>query len=811
MIELLSPAGDFECLKAAVQSGCDAVYFAAKSFGARAFASNFDDKTLKEAIQYAKIRNVKTHLTLNTLIKENEFEEAILLAQKAYQYGIDSLIVQDLGLGMEFIKRFPDLPIHASTQMTVHNLEGVLALKNLGFKRAILSRELSYEEIQFICQNTDMEIEVFIHGALCISYSGQCLFSSMIGGRSGNRGKCAQTCRLPYELVQSNGILNSNTSSFPSTASLQKLDQGYLLSTRDLCGLEYLPQLIDAGVTSLKIEGRMKNPEYVATVTRIYRKYINLASQKKSNFAIDEEDKIALMQVFNRGGFSSGHLASQENRNLVFKEKQNNMGIYIGSISHYNPKKGLVTCTLENKLSIGDSISFEKEPTKYTISELMDKNQNIKTALPSQTITFGRMKGTIKPGDKIYKIKDKMLSNFTKEFLAKENVKNKLTCKIKIKNGQKIEVMIACKTFHTDITYTYNFIPQAAQNLGLTKEKIISQFQKTSDTEFEFSHFEIDLDNNLFMPISILNDIRRFGIEKIREQILKTFKREAKTLQPTSIISPLEYKKQEQKISLLLNQLHLDKNYTSLKAVDKLYIPLKYFGDANYLDLLTYFSNRFNLYIYMPTIIRKNNITTCKSILKKALLTLNIKGIVLSNLSQLQLIPASSHFDIVGNYTLNIYNRHSSQVLKSLGFHTLTISPELEEKAILSICEKAPLPNELIAYGNIPVMTMNYCLLGKSNKCYPSCPRKCASNTKYFLKDRMGVLFRVVPDYTQTITTIYNSKIISIETKNFNIQFTRIDILDENIEEINHIIQTVKNGNRLEGEIYTNGNLRRTI
>lgn len=184
MIELLSPVGDFECLKAAVQTGANAVYFGAKSFGARAFASNFDDSSLEDAINYAKLRNVKTNLTLNTLIKENEFEDAFNLAKKAYEFGIDAIIIQDLGLAKELIKTFPNLPIHASTQMTIHNLEGVNLLKELGFKRVVLSRELSLEEIKYICQNTDIEIEAFIHGALCISYSGQCLFSSMIGGRS---------------------------------------------------------------------------------------------------------------------------------------------------------------------------------------------------------------------------------------------------------------------------------------------------------------------------------------------------------------------------------------------------------------------------------------------------------------------------------------------------------------------------------------------------------------------------------------------------------------------------------------------------
>jgi len=200
-VELLSPAGDFECLKAAVQNGADSVYFGANLFSARAFAHNFDLEELEKAILYAKLRGVKTNLTLNTLIKDSEFDDAINLASKAYEFGIDAIIVQDLGLAKKLIKMFPDLPIHGSTQMTVHNLNGALELQELGFKRVVLSRELSANEIEYITKNSDIEIECFAHGALCISYSGQCLFSSMLGGRSGNRGKCAGPCRLPYELL----------------------------------------------------------------------------------------------------------------------------------------------------------------------------------------------------------------------------------------------------------------------------------------------------------------------------------------------------------------------------------------------------------------------------------------------------------------------------------------------------------------------------------------------------------------------------------------------------------------------------------
>lgn len=306
--ELLSPVGDFECLKAAVQNGADAVYFGASEFSARASAKNFDLDELKKAIHYAKLRDVKTNLTLNTLIKNDEFEDAVFVASKAYEFGIDAIIVQDLGLAKFLINTFPDLPIHASTQMTVHNLEGVKILEKLGFKRVVLSRELSSVEIKDICKNSSVEIETFVHGALCMSYSGRCLFSSMIGGRSGNRGKCAQPCRLPYELVCDNSIL----------------DKGYLLSPRDLCALDFLPELVNSGVKCYKIEGRMKTPEYVATVTRIYRKYLDKIISNEP-YIIEDSDKKDLLQVFNRGNFSSGHLSSTENKNLVYSEKSNNM------------------------------------------------------------------------------------------------------------------------------------------------------------------------------------------------------------------------------------------------------------------------------------------------------------------------------------------------------------------------------------------------------------------------------------------------------------------------------------------------------
>ncbi len=399
--ELLVPAGDFECVRAGVQNGADCIYFGANMFSARASAKNFSREELKQVIEYCKIRNVKTNLTLNTLITDSEFADAVEVAKTAYEYGIDAIIVQDLGLARYLIKHFPGIEIHGSTQMSVHNLEGVLELEKLGFKRVVLAREVPINEIEYIRNNCNVDLEIFIHGALCISYSGQCLFSSLVGGRSGNRGKCAQPCRLPYTLLEED----------------KAIDKGYLLSPKDLCSLEYLPKLINLGVNSFKIEGRMKTPEYVATVTRIYRKYIDLAMSDE-DFIIDETDKKDLLQVFNRGGFSSGHLTSSPNKDLIFADKPNNIGLFLGNICKYNPNKGLVTLKLNESVSIGDCISIEGEEGAYTISELMEQDNNLKVAKSGQIVKLGRMKGNIKPGAKVYKLNSKSLFDNCKNTFA---------------------------------------------------------------------------------------------------------------------------------------------------------------------------------------------------------------------------------------------------------------------------------------------------------------------------------------------------------------------------------------------------------
>ena len=788
MIELLSPVGDFDCLKAAVQNGADAVYFGANSFSARAFASNFDDNTLEQAINYAKVRGVKTNLTLNTLIKNDEMYNAIALAKKAYEFGIDAIIVQDLGLAKYLIKNFPGLPVHASTQMSVHNLDGVIALQKMGFSRVVLSRELSLKEIEYICKNSDVEIEVFVHGALCISYSGQCLFSSMVGGRSGNRGKCAQPCRLPYDLLENDKII----------------DKGYLLSPRDLCGLEFLPQLIKSGVNCLKIEGRMKTPEYVATVTRIYRKYIDLA-EKNISFEIDEIDKQDLLQVFNRGGFSNGHLDSNSNQKLIYPQKSNNMGIFLGTISNFNSNQGHISFTTESKLHVGDKICVENkkhETSLYTISELMLNNKNIKEANLGDKIKIGRMKGNISVGDKIYKLSDKFLTSSAIDTLDKELRKINLTCEMTVKLNSPISLKVYDENISVEIIS--DIIPEIALKSPITKERLISQLCKTNNTPYNFQNIIINLGENLFISsIGGINELRRQALNKFEEKYISSFKR---NLDIDFKFEPLSRLHSAKKLSLLLNIISSNYDYSLLHGVSRIYIPFKFFLNKEFSNIISKICNSFDTFIYMPTIIRDNYNNLINKNLPQILNSYKISGFVLSNIGNFELLKNYKNYEFICNYTFNIFNNLSSC---ELPVNTITLSPELNKNDIENF--KTNKNVELIVYGKTPLMTSNYCLLGKSNKCYSSCSHKCNSSNKYYLKDRLGFLFRAIPDNIQTVTTIYNSKITSIEHKSLNIDYARIDILDEDISEINNIIDIVSSGNKLEGNIYTNGNFNKEI
>ena len=344
-MELLAPAGTKEAFLAAIANGANAVYLAGKKFGARAYASNFEEDELAEVIRHAHLKNMQVHVAVNTIVDRDELPQLREYLSFLYDVGADAVLLQDLGAVRLAKEIVPQMPLHASTQMTVHNIAGVQALEELGFSRVVLARELSIPEIREICKKSRVEIECFVHGALCVCYSGQCLMSSMIGGRSGNRGRCAQPCRLPYTLVdaQGNDVLGDTAGNF-------------LLSPRDLNAIELIPQLLDAGIDSLKIEGRMKRPEYVATIVHTYRKAIDhhLGVRRE---AVDDADRAHLAQVFNRD-FTTAYMEKRQGRYMMSDRRPNNRGLLIGRVTAYDRSSHMVTVKLSEGLSVRDQVDF---------------------------------------------------------------------------------------------------------------------------------------------------------------------------------------------------------------------------------------------------------------------------------------------------------------------------------------------------------------------------------------------------------------------------------------------------------------------
>lgn len=784
MVELLSPAGDLECLKTAVQTGADAVYFGASEFNARANAENFNKEELVQAIEYAKLRGVKTHLTINILIKNDEFEDAIKLVEFAYNAGIDAVIVQDLGLAKRIIELFPDLEVHSSTQMTIYNLAGAKKIESLGFSRCVLARELSIEEIEHVCKNTKIDIEVFIHGALCISYSGQCLMSSMIGGRSGNRGKCAGTCRLPYSLIN-NGKVQ---------------EHGYLLSSKDVCTLDIIPDLINAGVKSFKIEGRMKSKEYVGIVTSIYRKYINLAESGKK-YIVDEDDREKLLQIFNRGGFSTGYLKGKLGKDMMYTKRPNHMGVQVGEVISYNPSKGHVKIKLSKELNLGDSISINESSCK--ISELMSGNNNIKSASIGEVVTVGRIKGKILKGNKVYRTVSEKLNKEIIEFSSKENIKRPINAKIYLKENEPIKLEIEDIWSKTKLIKTEETIVKKAEKNGISKERIKEQLSKTGNTPFEIEEIQVVADDNIILPISAINSIRRNAIEKLQNEILKSFKRKKSISIECKPKNTVKNNTSEPKVSLVLNAFNENTNYSNLTGVDNIYIPLRLFLKNK--ETINKIIKKFNTYVLLPAITKGNYEILIENNLKEILRN-NIKGIVVSNFSHLELLKKYKveKLDLIANYTLNVSNSYTAQELEKLGVSKITLPPELDKESIQSLDRN--IKKEAIVYGRTLLMTTEYCTIGRVN----NCPGICEKGM-YKLKDRMGFEFPIYTDRVNCNNLIYNSKITSISWKDLNVDSIRIDTLEETEEEIQQIINIHKKGERLEGENYTNGNLNREI
>ena len=589
------------------------------------------------------------------------------------------------------------------------------------------------------------------------------------------------TCRLPYNLLKDN----------------KEQEKGYLLSSKDVCSLDILPKLLSIGVKSFKIEGRMKSPEYVGIVTSIYRKYIDLAESNKE-YIVDKKDKEILMQIFNRGGFSTGYLNGKLGKEMMYTKKPNHMGILIGNVISYNKNKGYVKIKLNKKLNLGDSISIQDSTCK--ISELMIENTNIKSANEGQVVTIGRIHGNIKEGLKIYKTVD---INLNKEFEQKncrEKIKRKINCKIKLIESQNLEIELEDILGNTKINYISKIVVGKAEKGGLTKQRIEEQISKTGNTVFEIKNIEIIMDNNIIVPISAINEIRRSGLEQLENKLVQSFKRDytrdnTKLLEYNTNISSNKIK-----VNLCLNNISENIDYTKLKNIDNIYIPFRFFLNDKFKKIINSICLNFNTYILLPSVAKGNYE---KLIKQKISEIANIKGVIVSNISQIEYVK-NKNIELIANYTLNIANNYTVQELKKMRFTKFIVSPEFNKQTIQNF--ENIIDKEVIVYGRTLLMTSEYCVIGP----YFNCKGLCEKG-KYELKDRMNFKFPVYTDRLNCNNLIYNSKITSICWKDLNVNSIRIDILEETEQEIQDIINTHIKNERLEGEIYTNGNLNKDI
>ena len=494
-IEILAPAGSYESLEAAVKAGADAVYIGGTRFGARAFADNLQEDMLLRAIDFAHLHGCKIYLTVNTLLKERELEELYSYLLPYYCHGLDAVIVQDIGVLTFIREQFPDLPIHASTQMTITNALGAKFLEELGVERVVTARELQLSEIREIANQTSMEIESFVHGALCYCYSGQCLYSSMIGGRSGNRGQCAQPCRLPYRVGN-------------------KANQ-YLLSLKDICTLEYIPELVEAGITSFKIEGRMKKPEYVALVTAMYRKYVDLYLEKgKRGFFVDPKDREKLMDLYNRGGSHGGYYFTKNGRDMLSLTRPNHAGVPVLKVVEFRGKN--ITAKALTTLHKGDVIELPGEEN-YTIASDASCGQTVQlSTFKNQKIEKGQILNRTRNEALISEIKDTILSRKPQETIEGE---------LSLALHEPMKLKLQCGDISVTVTGDE---PQEALNQPMDEERIRKQMCKTGNTPFVFRSLSIQMEGSLFVPMQALNELRRQALEQLETEILSVYRRTKK-------------------------------------------------------------------------------------------------------------------------------------------------------------------------------------------------------------------------------------------------------------------------------------------
>ncbi|MDU3009890.1 MAG: DUF3656 domain-containing protein [Peptoniphilus harei] len=707
--ELLAPAGDMAALKAAVSAGANAVYLGYDEFSARAKAKNFNKEELREAINYAHLRDVKIYVTFNILIADFEIKRAMESVKMLYDIGVDALILQDLGIAREIRKNFPDFEVHASTQMAVNNFYGAKFLKEMGFSRVVLARETPLFELEKI-KELDIDVETFIHGALCVSYSGECLMSSMIGGKSGNRGECAQACRKSYEILD-----------FDKNKIGKRL---YYISPKDLNTLDDVAKIINSGGYSLKIEGRMKNPEYVYTVVSSYKKSL----ENK----LSQEDKDDTEQVFNRG-FTKGLFNGDFGNDFISSDRPDNRGIEIGKV--LGATKNSAKVIFYEDVFEGDGLEFISNSGRFG----MRSNSFYEANIPHEINLFkapilnSKINRTF--SKKLYEKVDEKIENF--------DYKRELDIDLRIKIGER--PLIKVKSGDLSANFELDRVVEVAKKSGLDRDRVIENISKTGDSIFQVKNINLDLDDNAFLPISSINELRREATKILENRILEG------SIDRVEIENNLENKKFERqnkdkksKIKVFFNKFR-DLENSSLKDIDEIIIRAKDLEKFN-----KKFKSR-EVSIYLDKFYSYKELENLREYILK---NQNVRGIWINNLSEYYIFKDDG-LEINGDIGINVFNRLTSDFFKDLGLNSITLSPELNSGQIQKIINKNDAVINLISYGRVPVMTMKHCPFSiiKNCKDEKSCPTCRYKN--YLLRDEKNVDFEVLRQ--NTFTEIFNS------------------------------------------------------
>lgn len=799
-VEILAPAGSMECLKAAIAAGADAVYTGGALFGARAYAHNLTEEELLEAIDYVHLHGRRLYLTANTLIKDREMEKQMYdYLLPYYRQGLDAVIVQDIGLFRFIRKHFPDLPIHASTQMTLTGVDGAKFLEKEGAQRIVTSRELSMAEVKKIADETELEIESFVHGALCYCYSGQCLFSSFIGGRSGNRGQCAQPCRLLYRTPEA------------------KRPQ-YLLSLKDICTLELIPEMIESGIYSFKIEGRMKKPEYAAAVAFQYRKYADLylkyyeecpaeedpAAYAMKKYRVREEDRQMLLDLYNRGGFHTGYYHTQNGREMISLNRPNHAGVPAVKVL---AKKGRnVTAKALTDLYPQDIIELpmrkgREKADNYTCKDAVRKGMNVQIPVFADT-PFKR--------DEIWmRTRNSTLIDTLREEFVNGKIKERICGTFRLYPQEKATLTVKCRD--AEITVAGEKA-QEALSQPMSRERIEKQLRKTGNTEFEFSFLKAEIGEKVFLPMQSLNELRREALETLEKVICEKYRRSGEVKDPEE--DKTELSMEEEILSGWTASVRTAEQMEVIleeEAIGRIYVDCTMFPRIwekdSYVEWITkVHAAGKEIYLVMPYIFRERTRKQYEAAYNR-IFGAGWDGILIANYESFAFLKEHGYTGrIMTDYNLYEFNQESRKFWKEKGVFEFTAPVELTERELQDLRVK---DGEVIVYGYLPMMISAGCI----QKTTRGCLKKSGQTTitdryrnPFVVKNECDYCYNILYNYVPLYLGDRMEEVYQIGPGRIRLMFTT-----ERQQEVRQILSAYFEGKELPEGTYTRGHWKRGI